>query len=43
MTIKIDQKITAVEVVPQAAASGAEIIHMHEKVCAQLQLLGAPG
>ena len=41
MTIKIEQKITAVEVVPQAAASSAEIIHMHEKVERPEMLLGA--
>ena len=42
MTIKIEQKITGVEVLPQApAASGAEIIHMHEKVERPEMLLGA--
>lgn len=39
MTIKIDQKITGLEVVPSVA--NAEIIHMHEKVERPEMLLGA--
>lgn len=42
MTIKVDQKITGVEVVPQTPAAGsAEIIHMHEKVERPEMLEGA--
>lgn len=42
MKIKIDQKITSVEVLPPApTAIGAEIIQMHEKVERPAMLLGA--
>ncbi|MGH8595831.1 MAG: NrdJb [Gammaproteobacteria bacterium] len=40
MTIKIEQKITAVDIAPPSAAT-AEIIHMHEKVERPERLLGA--
>jgi len=41
MTIKIDQKITGVEVVPTAPSPGAEIIQMHEKLERPEMLEGA--
>ncbi|MGE3392289.1 MAG: NrdJb [Gammaproteobacteria bacterium] len=41
MTIKIEQKITGVEVVPPGTPAGAEIIQMHEKLERPEMLEGA--